>query len=185
MAKHMIVALLFVSCLTVAAQAQTTCTSCPGNFPVVYFWVFFPGGSHIGVSVPVGTGAGAINTVRQVMVNAPCASPGFSYTAPGFCPYGGYVSAINGVSPGSSFWELYINGSPASCGLDTCQIQPNDVVYWCVYGSSCDSAATSQALKSALAGVTARTNAAAATGESHQSMIHKTIGPQRSRKAKQ
>jgi hypothetical protein len=169
---------VLLSCLTVAAQAQTTCTSCPASFPTVYFYVFFPNGTSIGTTVPVSSGAGTINTVRQVMVNAPCASPGFSYTAPGFCPYGGYISAINGTSAGSNFWELYINGNPASCGLDTCQVNPNDVVIWCVSGVSCSTALQSEAVKRALASATATTEAAA-DGESRQATIHKALRQRR------
>lgn len=182
MFRRMLVIAGLLSCLTVAAYAQTNCNFCPGSSPTVGFYVYFPNGSTINTRVPVSSNAGAINTVRQVMVNAPCASAGFSYSATGYCPYGGFVNTINSVSAGSSYWELYINGISASCGLDTCLIKPGDYIYWCV-ASSCGTALKAMADNPEIA---ARATEAGTTGggESHQATIHKARG-QRPRAAKE
>jgi hypothetical protein len=128
--------LLFLIVLGLSAAAVqgqgTVCTSCPGSYPTVNFYVYYPNGQVTSAKVPIYTASGTINTVRQVMDNAPCPISGFTFTWTSYCPFGAFVDTIGGVSPGSSYWELLINGAYANCGLDTCAVNANDYIEWFV-----------------------------------------------------
>ncbi len=66
--------------------------------------------------------------VAMISMNSVC---GWSYISTPSCPYGGYVTSVNGKQAGSgSYWALFINGSYASLGLDFQQLSAGDVVNW-------------------------------------------------------
>ncbi len=45
--------------------------------------------------------------------------------------FGGLVNSINGISGDSSnFWLWFLNGEPASIGMDSYMLQPNDKILW-------------------------------------------------------
>lgn len=138
--KQLFGSLVVVCSFVIAAGAsgQANCGGCPSG-PYVNFYAYLPGGNISG-PVSIYVGPGSTPTLSMVMNNAACAFSGFTYSGAEFCPYGEFLSTINGVSPPSgSYWELFINGSPASCGLDSCTVAPNDTIVWMIASSGVDS----------------------------------------------
>jgi hypothetical protein len=71
------------------------------------------------------------------MNNAQCQSPAATFAATTYCPWGAFVTSINGVSPGSGqYWALYVNGSFATGGLDTQAVPSGATVRWQLDSSS-------------------------------------------------
>ncbi len=168
MTKQSAVLAVMLLAIAVSSGAQSTdCSSCgSGNtYPTITLTITYPPGtlSSQTAAVPVSSDPGAINTIRQVMINAACPLPGLSFTTTNYCPYGGGVATINGIAPQSSadYWEIYVNGAYAPCGLDTCSLAPGNTIAFCVANESCSSL-----MAKAKAGKVK-------AGSSHQAKIHK------------
>ncbi len=107
--------------------AQTSCTTCSAtNCSSVSVSYTINGVPTNCKSIPWIQGM----NVRVAMINMENIC-GWAYESSPSCPYGGYVTSINGLKAASgSYWELYINGSSASLGLDFQQLSANDAVNW-------------------------------------------------------
>jgi hypothetical protein len=134
--QRFLLAVLIISVTSIASAQSIVCSACPGNYPTVNFTVYYPSGAVKSANIPIYVGPGTTNTVRQVMMVAPCQFGALAFTYTASCPFGTFVNTINGVSPGSSYWELVINGQPANCGMDTCAVSAGATVYWYVPSSS-------------------------------------------------
>lgn len=168
MTKQSAVLVVMFLAFAVSSGAQSTnCSSCgSGNpYPTITLSITYPPGTLPPqmAAVPVSSNPGAIDTIRQVLINAACPLPGLSFTTTNYCPYGGAVTTINGIAPQSpnDYWEILVNGAYAQCGLDTCSLAPGNTVAFCVANESCSSL-----LAKAKAGKVK-------AGSSHQALVHK------------
>lgn len=70
--------------------------------------------------------------VRLAFYNA-AALANVSFGSTNFCPFGGFVTTINGYTPtGNDYWSLSINGKVSDTGMDTTLLKPNDRITWSV-----------------------------------------------------
>ena len=70
-------------------------------------------------------------TVHLAMMNAQHLDPHLRFDTSYFCPYGSFVTSIDGFQEsGNHFWALYVNGTFAQLGMDTQLLNPNDKVTW-------------------------------------------------------
>lgn len=66
--------------------------------------------------------------VRLAMYNA-----AVSFESTNYCPYGGFVTTINGYTPtGNDYWSLSINGKTSDTGMDTTVLNPKDQITWSI-----------------------------------------------------
>jgi hypothetical protein len=71
--------------------------------------------------------------VHLAMRNAQSVNPKFTFAAAYYCPYGSYVTTINGFyEGGSNYWALFVNGSYAQYGIDTQLLNAGDTFSWVV-----------------------------------------------------
>ena len=97
---------------------------------------YFPGGGSITVpNIPAAPGNCKTN-VRLAMLNANYLNSKFTSQTSYYYPYGDYVTEINGYyGSGTSYWSLYINGTPAKCGINTQTLNAGDNVAWYLISS--------------------------------------------------
>lgn len=97
---------------------------------------YFPDGTNISVGgVPASTTCKS--NVRLAMLNANYLNSKFTFQTSYYYPYGDYVTEINGwYGSGNKYWALYVNGSSASCGIDTQTLNPGDQVAWYLISST-------------------------------------------------
>lgn len=70
-------------------------------------------------------------TVLSAMEALQAASSTFRFSGSRFLGLGLYVEEINSIPAAQgAFWILYINGTPATSGASTAQVQPGDTVEW-------------------------------------------------------
>ncbi len=112
---------------TATSGAETsTCVSPTGQ--TVSLLVKFPDGSSL--SIPKVPWIQNMN-VHLAMNNAQNVNSNLTYDTSYFCPYGAYVTEINGwVESGSSYWELSVNGSVSNFGIDTAVLSAGDSILW-------------------------------------------------------
>lgn len=76
-------------------------------------------------------------TVALAMLNARHQEPELTFDLSYFCPWGNYVTSINGFGEaGDHFWALYVNGTFAQHGMDTEVLKAGDTVTWKVDSAS-------------------------------------------------
>ena len=104
----------------IPSNAQTTLT----------VTVDFPDGSSITVpGVPAPTACRP--NVRLAMLNANYLNPKLTFQTTFYYPYGDYVTEINGWHGGGGrYWALYVNGTAASCGINSTLLNAGDTVTW-------------------------------------------------------
>lgn len=75
--------------------------------------------------------------VHLAMRNAHSVNSKFTFAAAYYCPYGAYVTTINGLYEGGSYyWALSVNGSYAQYGIDTQLLNAGDTFTWAVEPTS-------------------------------------------------
>ena len=112
------------------AAAQSTEPQAKKAASTISVSAYFPDGSSIVVpNVPAPTTCNS--NVRLAMLNANYLNSKVSFQTSYYYPFGDYVTEINGwYGSGSKYWALYVNGTAASCGIDTMTLNPGDVVAW-------------------------------------------------------
>jgi hypothetical protein len=66
--------------------------------------------------------------VTVALYNANSSQPGISFQATQYCPYGSFITAINGLSGNNYYWALYINGRFAQYGIDLQSVKAGDQI---------------------------------------------------------
>ena len=118
---------LFLLSFSPTLEAQTNCKNCSvTNCSSVSVSFTYGGQTFNYDNVPW---VGGMN-VRVAMLSAQTQN-GFSFTTTNYCPYGGFLVSFNNIYPGSGYyWELKINDTPASFGMDFQQLNAGDAVSW-------------------------------------------------------
>jgi hypothetical protein len=131
-------------CCQAVAWAQSCPTCSAAGCSKVTMEVYVPGQPTQSVTLPWVTNL----NVLTAMTNATVVSPSFSFTSTSYCPWGAFISTINGYTPASPYyWELSVHGRMAAFGPSLQPLKPNDIFAWRVVNYS-ESAAKKGAARS-------------------------------------
>jgi hypothetical protein len=125
---------LLLLCAQGAAQAQIECTSCStAGCSVVTMTVNVPNQPPFKMTLPW---IKNINVLTS-MNNAASMSSKFTFSSANSCPWGAFVTTIQGYTPtGNAYWALYVNGEFSPVGPSTAILNWNDSFSWNVVSSS-------------------------------------------------
>ena len=122
--KLIIVLFALLSCATVWGQSCNGCST--AGCASVSLSVVYQGQTiYTNANVPW------VNNmnVTTALYNAQSTQPSLLFISTQYCPYGSFVTSINGnAQQGSSYWALYVNGVFAQFGIDLQKVNPKDKI---------------------------------------------------------
>ncbi len=122
------IVLNFTGSAKASAQNCGSCSAWSGS--TVSMTIHNPNGTQTQINnIPFLSGM----NVAVAMLNASCVDPSFTFKAQSYCPYGQYVTSVNGWYESSNYyWSLSVNGTVSSTGIDFTVLKAGDSISWSV-----------------------------------------------------